>query len=307
MSINEIHDTLNEQVENNVLTLTADVFNSAVIAALLNDHFPQNALTITDPDIELVGDAVVVSGRTTFFGSKPLLTSATFGEEADEVQLTLTARLVETAVALDLNTMLTALHPEHFGLPEAALADLRAAAVDLRFADVEIGFTPQTETFTLNGRTADVWSLPIGHDGINLHTVALSLERDLSAEDGALTGSLSGTLTVGTASLTATYNFPGDFVLTAQVPALNLSTLLQDLVGGDMVRGLAMPHSALNMTFSDVSATIAPQQRFFSLAAASPLGQSQLVIKQSTETEEWGFGAAFLPPAAGKQPHRRRF
>ncbi|NEQ32208.1 MAG: hypothetical protein F6K04_14605 [Leptolyngbya sp. SIO4C5] len=114
----------------------------------------------------------------------------------------------------------------------------------------------------------------------------------------ALSGVLGGTLEIAGAAFRSDYTFPGEFVLSGQVPSLKLSPVVQDLCGSRTLQTLPIPASVLAVDFSDVAVTVAPKSRFFSLRANSTLGLVELMVKKIGN--DWGFVTGFLPPASWK-------
>jgi hypothetical protein len=138
-----------------------------------------------------------------------------------------------------------------------------------------------------------VWRAHISD--INLNINRSQVENDQSQ----VTGLVGGTLNIGAANFTATYNFPGDFVLAGNIPSFKLSPLLQDVCGGDAVRGVPVPAGVLDVELRDIAFTVAPQRREMAFSAASDFGQSEIQVKRMA-SGTWGFTVGFVPPEQWK-------
>jgi len=186
-----------------------------------------------------------------------------------------------------------------------AMVELPTDLPNFEFANIEIAVTPKTGEFSLTGKSSNSWPIPIGVDGLEVEDISFqvlrsanSTQAEATTRQRSVTGFISGTLEVNTARFPITYQFPGDFVLQGHIPSLNLSPLVQKLCGSEVIRDLPIPASVLALSFSDVEVTIAPQQKSFSLAAGSSLGQVELIVKKISD--RWGFTAGFMPPSSWK-------
>ncbi|CAK8725543.1 hypothetical protein KKHLCK_16985 [Candidatus Electrothrix laxa] len=172
---------------------------------------------------------------------------------------------------------------------------------DLVFSNVAVSVTPKTCAFSLSGNATTPWEIPVGIDGLNINNVNLSVKRTVQANrQKKISGTIGGTLKIGSASFAVAYNFPGDFVLTGNIPSsFSLSPLMQELCDGNAIRSLPVPASVLAVKLSGITVSIAPQRKSCSFAASSPFGQTEIVVKQIAG-RGWGFIVGFKPPAGWK-------
>jgi peptidoglycan hydrolase CwlO-like protein len=222
------------------------------------------------------------AGGVITLGSVDVHLAVDFGEET-----VLTGNIPE----ISLSAILRDLGGDDIALPHEL--------PDLVLADVDISFTPGTGAFSFSAQSPTVWNLPIGISGISISGISFSLNRTVNGDGTKSTsGTVAGTFNIGSASISAVYNFPGDFVLTADVPTFSLSPLLQDLCGGDTVRSLPVPTSVLNFEITDIQVLVAPQAKTFAVSATCVIGQFELLVKRTTTG--WGFAAGFAPPSTFK-------
>jgi peptidoglycan hydrolase CwlO-like protein len=179
----------------------------------------------------------------------------------------------------------------------AADTPLPSDLPDFRLQDVQIDIMPQSGVYAINSRARDSWDIPVGFDGVTLSGLDLNLQVTLDDGKPAIAGTASGLLQIGTSNFNVAYNFPGDFILTGDMPTISLSLLLQEFCGGDVVRDLPLPVGLLETELMDVTFTIAPQQKQLSFAAETPLGQAEIIISQGTDGN-WGFNIGFVPPSS---------
>ncbi|MEG4252794.1 hypothetical protein [Microcoleus sp. Pol10D4] len=180
-----------------------------------------------------------------------------------------------------------------------SLVDLPSEVPNLDLTDFNLSLTPKTGEFTVNAAAMDSWEIPVGIDGLQLDDISLILNRTLT-ENGkkAIKGIMGCELQVAGTSFRSDYSFPGEFVLKAQVPALKLSSIVQELCGSSLLRDMPLPASVQDVDFKNVAITIAPKSKFFSLKADSPLGIVELLVKKIAS--DWGFIVGFLPPTSWK-------
>lgn len=192
---------------------------------------------------------------------------------------------------LSLRSIVTRFFPGDLELP----AEIPA----ISFKSVDLAVTAKTGDFSVSGQGGASWQIPIGVSGLHISNLHFSVARP--GGQGArktVAGVIGGTLTLGSASFAVHYNFPGEFVLTGDLPRINLSALLQELCGGDVIRDLPVPATVLSATLTGLRFSIAPQSRRVSIAATSEFGQVEINVKNIGR--KWGFSVAFAPPAKWK-------
>ncbi len=183
-------------------------------------------------------------------------------------------------------------------LPNAI--DLPNEVPNMACTDVALTFKPSTSDLTFTASSADAWDIPVGVDGISISDINLNINRSKGGDGKSeTTGSIAGTLNLGTASFTSTYEFPGDFVIAGSIPSFKLSPLVQDICGGDIVRGMSVPAGFMDVELKDIAFEINPKQKEMALSANSPMGQSEIQVKKMTDGK-WGFTVGFVPPAKWK-------
>jgi len=183
-------------------------------------------------------------------------------------------------------------------LPNAI--DLPNEVPDMACKDVALTFKLSSGDITFDASSADAWDIPVGVDGLSISDINLNINR---AKDDAgkseVSGSIAGTLNIGSANFTSTYNFPGEFVVSGSIPSFKLSPLVQDICGGDTVRGMSVPAGFLDVELKDIAFEINPQAREMALSADSPMGQSEIQVKKMANGT-WGFTVGFVPPEKWK-------
>jgi hypothetical protein len=180
-----------------------------------------------------------------------------------------------------------------------SLVSLPNEVPNLDLTELALALTPKTGEFKVNAAAMEPWLIPVGINGLQLDDITLTLNRTL-VENGkkVATGAIGGELKVAGSSFRGNYTFPGEFVLTSNVPALKLSPILQGLCGSSILHDIPIPTSVLAVDFKNIAITIAPQSKFFSLKADSSLGIVELLVKKIAS--DWGFVVGFLPPASWK-------
>lgn len=162
--------------------------------------------------------------------------------------------------------------------------------------DVSLELDTTSKIMALSGHGSAPLETPIGINGIEISDVSFDLRADPSKQGPeVISGTMSGVFSIGAASFEVIYNFPGDFILTGDIPTISLSLLLQEFCGGDIVRDLPLPVSILEAELHNAQFTVAPEQRALSFAGDTPLGKAEIVIDQ-TESGSWGFSIGFVPP-----------
>jgi hypothetical protein len=223
-------------------------------------------------------------------GSTPFVLSAynPLDNEGWTFQAALDEADSEITPTISLTEVVRQFLPEGVTLPESI--------PDFAFTDVRFEITPAAGTFLFTARSASQWDIPIGINGLSLSDINFSINRTEVGGKKQVTGTIGGTLNIGDAHFTATYNFPGDFVLSGSIPSFKLSVIIEELCGPDALNGLSVPGGYLDVELSNISFYIAPQRGQFSVSGASPLGQLELQIKRMINGE-WGFSLGYVPPS----------
>jgi hypothetical protein len=171
---------------------------------------------------------------------------------------------------------------------------------DMSCKDIGLTFTPKTGELSFKSSSAEPWKIPIGVDGISVSDINLTIDRTMTDEgQSQVTGCIGGRINIGTVNFAATYNFPGDFVLSGSIPTFKLSPLVQDLCGGDTVRSIPLPAGLIDVELKDIAFSIAPQKYKMTLSAGSDLGKTEIQIKRAAGGT-WGFTVGFAPPEQWK-------
>lgn len=260
-------------------------------------------------EIALQGDwGIEIGNRTTsltrigveFGYAAQTITAAIFGEVSiDETSMFLDARLDETGnwkfrgglskgstvkLRSVINTFL------------AGSLELPSSIPDMGCKDITLSFTPKTAELSFQACSDEPWNIPIGVDGLSISNINLSIEGTKGEDNKSqVKGNIGGTLNIGTTNFTATYDFPGDFALSGNIPSFKLSPLVQDLCGGDVVRGISLPPGVLDIELKDIAFNIAPQKGEMALSAGCEFGKAEIQI-QRAEGGKWGFTVGFMPP-----------
>ena len=246
------------------------------------------ALAGVNGQIDSVAEAVTAqfSGTVDINGTKLLLTSDYKSNSA----IAFSGKM-----APDQSVSLKTLVDKLMG----GLVDLPDEVPNLDLTELDLSLTPKTGEFVVNAAAMDPWKIPVGINGLELDDITLNLNRSIS-ENGkkTITGVIAGELEVAGTSFRSDYTFPGNFRLKGAVPSLKLSPVLQDLCGSSILRDIPVPTSVLAVDFSNITVTIAPQSKLFSLSANSPLGTVELMVKKIAS--QWGFVVGFLPPTSWK-------
>ncbi len=199
-----------------------------------------------------------------------------------EDSLTISARMHE----ITLSEIIKELFPDH---------SISLDHFDLSFSDVSFQLVPQRKEFRISGQSKQSISIPVGVDSLEFNQVTFEVERLKRANKYETTGFLKATLEIGTSNFDFYYRFPGDFVLKAELPELNLSAVIQDLCGTDALIGFPAPSTITGMRFQNVQFDIAPKQRSVSISGSTDLGDGELHIKKSS-SGKWGFLVGIAPP-----------
>jgi hypothetical protein len=258
-----------------------------------------------DWDIELGNTKVNLTNLSTEFNySEQAVTAAVTGKLlVDGTALLLEARLDNTGSwnfnggldegsTIKLRSIINAFLPGSLKLPDEV--------PDMSCKDVALTFTPKTGELSFKSSSAEPWKIPIGVDGISVSDINLTIDRTMTDEgQSQVTGCIGGKINIGTVNFAATYNFPGDFVLSGSIPTFKLSPLVQDLCGGDTVRSIPLPAGLIDVELKDIAFSIAPQKYKMTLSAGSDLGKTEIQIKRAAGGT-WGFTVGFAPPEQWK-------
>jgi virginiamycin B lyase len=175
---------------------------------------------------------------------------------------------------------------------------LPAGMPELSFAEVGLSLTPATGEFSLSGRSSAPWVVPLGLSDLTLSNVKLTVNRTLVGGVKRVSLQLGADLAVGNVAVSLGLNLPGGFVLSAALPAVKLSDLLQALGASALLTGLGLPDSFLNFTLGSSTITIDVPAKSASIRGAAPgFGALELQIRRDPRG---AFGAALaLKPQAG--------
>jgi len=167
---------------------------------------------------------------------------------------------------------------------------------DMACRNITMTFLPATSQFSFTADSADSWAIPIG-SGLSLKDISLRINREKKGTTSQVSGFIGGTLVIGAAYITTAYAFPGDFVLTGEIPSFKLSKLVQDICGVDAALSVttSVPPGFLDAELTNISFRIAPQQREMSLSGSSKFGQAEIQIKRKAD-QTWGFAVGLVPP-----------
>ena len=171
---------------------------------------------------------------------------------------------------------------------------LPAEVPNFGFSTGNLSITPKTGRLTFTASSADEWTIPVGVTGVGIRDIRLTVNKPAANQKANLT--IGGTLRIGAAAFNVGFSSPGEFVLTGDLPQINLSELLQEFCGSEIIRDLPVPANVLSAALTSLRFTIAPKSQFIAVAAASKFGPAEINIKKVGT--QWGFSAAFC--AAGE-------
>lgn len=179
-------------------------------------------------------------------------------------------------------------------------ASLPAELSDITLENISFELDVKSKTFAFTGRSAAPLGIPIGMDGVQIQDLLFDILID-SSQDGpeAISGDLTGTLTIGTSSLEIHHDFPGDIEFKGLIPTISLSLLLQEFCGGETVRNVPLPTSILETELKNVVFTLAPQRKLLSFIAETIFGLAEIIIAPTSDGD-WGFGIGFVLPDTWK-------
>jgi hypothetical protein len=254
-----------------------------------------------DWGIELGNTEVILTNLCTEFNySAQAVTAAVTGKVmVDGTALLLGAHLddkdnwnfsggLDKGSTIKLRSVINAFLPGSLKLPDEV--------PDMSCKDIALTFAPKTGELSFKSSSADPWKIPIGVDGISVSDINLTIDRAITDEgQSQVTGCIGGKVNIGAVNFTATYNFPGDFILSGSIPTFKLSPLVQDLCGGDTVRSIPLPAGVIDVELKDIAFSVAPQKYEMVLSAGSDLGKTEIQIKRAAGGK-WGFTVGFAPP-----------
>mgnify|MGYP000464549129 CR=1 FL=1 len=184
----------------------------------------------------------------------------------------------------------------------ALFADLMGTAVpagvpDFAFVDVQASMTPATGEFSLSGRSATPWSLPIGPTSLVVSDVELGLARSVVAGQRKTTTQVGGKIEIGGLRIALSVSLPGELRLTAALPALKLSDVVTTLCGENLLPGLGLPAELSDFTLQDGTLTLDPMAGSASLGGiAAGFGHFEIVVRKD-KSGRWGLTMGILPSA----------
>lgn len=175
---------------------------------------------------------------------------------------------------------------------------LPAGMPELSFANLGVSLTPATGEFSLSGRSSAPWVVPLGLSDLTLSNVKLTVNRTLVGGVKRVSLQLGADLAVGNVAVSVGLKLPGGFVLSAALPAVKLSDLLQALGASALLTGLGLPDSFFNFTLGPSTLTIDVPAKSASIRGSAPgFGALELQLRRDPRNT---FGAALaLKPQAG--------
>ena len=142
---------------------------------------------------------------------------------------------------------------EHLINPVAPDAGLFRWLPALLLHNAKFSFSPQSGQFSLSAKSDDVWTVPVGRDGISLRQIDLDLDRKSTGQDS--TGRISGVATIGgnQVVLSAPVDTPSVLLASCKsfdlpaaidavcddVPLTNTEKIIKPLVGANLQVNLA--------------------------------------------------------------------
>lgn len=137
------------------------------------------------------------------------------------------------------------------------LGELVSGIPDLPITDINLGGDFEAGTFLIGGRAAGEWSLTVGNGAVKLANLKFTVARG----SGGVSGSLSGEMSIGSHGISVAADIPGDLVIEGQLPSVNVSEFVGDLIGNVLPQipelpELILPDSRLRMTVAGGSPTL---------------------------------------------------
>lgn len=156
------------------------------------------------------------------------------------------------------------------------------APPDLQIGEAQLVLTPGSSyDFTARMMDDPPWMLDLGPVPLMLGNVELSLSRQAS---GTTQGSFTATLTIGDLELTTMYTLPGDFVLRADLPEVNLSALIA------LLNEIALPlPTGFDIDLKQASVLIERVASDLTFTAAADIATLGLLAFTVQRQGTWGF------------------
>lgn len=167
---------------------------------------------------------------------------------------------------------------------------------DIGFDDVNLTIVPKSKRIVVDAVSQSSWNIPVGINGLALTNLSMNLAREGGKAGSKAT--LSGKLHIGASSFALNCVLPGELVLEGDLPQINLSQLLQEFCGSDIIRDIPAPAAALASSLSTVHFIIRPKSEAVNISATSEYGQVRIEVRKLGA--KWGFSVAFEPPANWK-------
>jgi hypothetical protein len=249
------------------------------------------AMTVAAPDLrwQLGGSFAEVDGVALDlaidhpFGPQPQLDVAVRGALVFEgVPCVIEAHLIE-----DFRLSVRLASPQT--LPLAKLVGDHLPGVtppsDLTIDDLALTVAPGNY-YAMSATMADQpnpWTVPVGRGGLTFTDVTLYA---LVPTTGGWSGSFSARAQLGGLTLTAAYQVPGDFQLSARYPAIKLSQMIAAVT--DLP--LTLP-GGFDLEFDDSYVLITQQGPRFAFALGTTVAQFGSLAFVAEESGGWGFAA----------------
>ncbi len=173
---------------------------------------------------------------------------------------------------------------EHLINPVAADAQLFQWLPALALRDAKFLFSPHTGQFTLNAKSDDTWTVPVGRDGIALRLLKLDLSRESSLL--GIKGRIEGTTLLGGTELELSAPVDKPSVLIGQARGFDLRAAIGALC--DDVPDRFVYPTIKRLLEASVQVNLADQS--FS-AEGSPTDSGQIRVKAYRHDGRWGFVA----------------
>ena len=170
--------------------------------------------------IALALDVDVTSGKPSPSGT--LSGNIAIGQQGSICTLDVSASLPDGTFAgsLDANSKT----PNVSALVTYFLGDFSLPEIDL--TALTFSAAPTTSTYSISAGFTSAWTLQIGEHGLSITGASVDLGK---GADG-ITGSVQGTLVLDTNhQFDASYTLPGSFSISAQIPSIQLSTVVAAL------------------------------------------------------------------------------
>lgn len=161
----------------------------------------------------------------------------------------------------------------NFGLPEIDLTSLSFSAA------------PLTSTYSLSAAFTSDWALQIGDHGLSITSVSVDLGKGAEG----ITGSVQGTLVLDKNNqFDASYTLPGSFSISAQIPSIQLSTVVAALC-----KPLDISPPGFDFTLQNNSILLQKTGSDFKFLLGTQLdqyGSAAFVVQDTSGTWGYAFG-----------------